>query len=351
MAPVASSKDALRTVFGRASTPGPLPVVDGSVKSFLKRNFLHFNAAALLDAAVGYEKHLNNGGKMVVAMAGAMSTAEIGISLAEMIRQGKVHAVCCTGANLEEDIFNLVAHSKYVRLADYQDLTPDEETKLYNKHLNRVTDVAIPEKAAMTPIEKAIMKRWQIADSSGETMFPHEFLYDILRSGELSDKYEIDPRNSWMLAAMEKDLPIFVPGWEDSTLGQVYAATCESGEIKRVHTVKSGIQYMMKLMGWYTNISKSGPMGFFQIGGGIAGDFSICVVPVLKEDADPPRDVPMWKYFCQISESNESYGGYSGAAPNEKISWGKLTKDTPRFVVESDASICVPLIFAYVLGW
>jgi deoxyhypusine synthase len=288
---------------------------------------------------------------MFVSMAGAMSTAEIGVSLAEMIRRDKVHGICCTGANLEEDIFNLVAHSKYVRLANYRDLTPAEETTLYNKHLNRVTDVAIPEKAAMTPIEGAILRRWQRADKSGESFFPHEFLYDLLRSGEIADKYDADPRNSWMIAACESNLPIYVPGWEDSTLGQVYAATCQSGEIKNVHTVKGGIQYMVDLMGWYSNVSKYSPLGFFQIGGGIAGDFSICVVPVLKEDADPPQDVPMWKYFCQVSESYTSYGGYSGAMPNEKITWGKLTKDTPRFVIESDASIVVPLIFAYVLGW
>lgn len=321
------------------------------VRAFLRSNFLHFNAAALIDAAEGYLKLLRSGGKMFVSMAGAMSTAEIGITLAEMIRRGFVSGISCTGANLEEDIFNLVAHSKYVRIADWRQLTPDDETKLLRRHLNRVTDVCIPEKAAMTPIESAIMRRWSDADRLGRSKFPHEFLYDILRSGELESKYEIDPRNSWMLAAMQQNLPIYVPGWEDSTLGNVYAAACMGREIRNVHTVRSGIEYMMDLASWYVETSKLGPLGFFQIGGGIAGDFSICAVPLLKEDLDPPKDdLPVWSYFAQISEAYTSYGGYSGAVPNEKITWNKLTKDTPRFMIESDATICVPLIFAYVMG-
>ncbi|MCX7830176.1 MAG: deoxyhypusine synthase family protein, partial [Acidobacteria bacterium] len=62
------------------------------------------------------------------------------------------------------------------------------------------------------------------------------------------------------------------------------------------------------------------------------------------------KNVPLWGYFCQISEAATSYGSYSGAVPNEKITWGKLGVDTPKFVVESDATIVAPLIFAYVLN-
>ena len=89
-------------------------------------------------------------------------------------------------------------------------------------------------------------------------------------------------------------------------------------------------------------------MGFFQIGGGIAGDFPICVVPMLRQDMEQ-EDTPLWGYFCQISDSTTSYGSYSGTVPNEKITWGKLGPDTPSYVVESDATIVVPLIFAKVL--
>ncbi len=319
------------------------------VRAFIKHHYRHFNAAALVDAAEGYARFINSGGKMLVAMAGAMSTAELGLSLAEMIRQDKVHAISCTGANLEEDVYNLVAHNHYVRIPNYRDLTPEDEHELLSRHLNRVTDTCIPEEEAIRRIEAAILEEWTTADRAGERYFPHEFLYRILRSGKLEKYYQIDPKDSWLMAACEKDLPIFVPGWEDSTTGNIYAAHCLAGDIKNVHTVRTGIEYMMMLADWYTKTTAETPLGFFQIGGGIAGDFAICVVPMLRQDLQR-HDVPLWAYFCQISDSTTSYGSYSGAVPNEKITWEKLDITTPKYIIESDATIVVPLIFAYVLG-
>ena len=321
-----------------------------SITSFIKHHYRHFNAAALVDAAEAYNKHLANGGKMFVTIGGAMSTAELGLSLAEMIRQDKIHGICCTGANLEEDVFNLVAHDFYERVPHYRDLTPADEAKLLARHMNRVTDTCIPEMEAMRRIENEVLKEWVRADQANERYFPHQFMYKILLSGDLEKSYQIDPKNSWLLAAAQKHLPIFVPGWEDATLGNMYAGHCISGDVKKVHTVRTGIEYMMELAEWYTDTTAQAPLGFFQIGGGIAGDFPICVVPMLHQDLQ--RDhVPLWAYFCQISDSTTSYGSYSGAVPNEKITWGKLGESTPKFIIESDASIVAPLIFAYVLGW
>src|SRR6476646_6503712 len=321
-----------------------------SITSFIKHNYRHFNAAALVDAANAYNKLLADGGKMFVTMGGAMSTAELGLSLAEMIRQDKVHGICCTGANLEEDVFNLVAHDFYERVPHYRDLTPADEEKLLSRHMNRVTDTCIPEMEAMRRIENEVLKEWVRADQAGERFFPHQFMYKILLSGDLKKSYQIDPKDSWLLAAAEKNLPMFVPGWEDATLGNMYAGHCISGDVKKVHTVRTGIEYMIELAEWYTNTTAKTPLGFFQIGGGIAGDFPICVVPMLHQDLQR-TGVPLWAYFCQISDSTTSYGSYSGAVPNEKITWGKLGVDTPKFNIESDASIVAPLIFAYVLGW
>jgi len=319
------------------------------IRDFAKHHFRHFNAAALVDAADAYIRHLDNGGLMLVSMAGAMSTAEIGLSLAEMIRQGKVHAISCTGANLEEDVFNLVAHNHYVRIPNYRDLSPADEADLLARHLNRVTDTCIPEEEAIRRIEHEILVHWQSADRAGERLFPHQFLYRLLLSGELKKHYQIDPANSWLLAAAERDLPMVVPGWEDSTLGNIYASHVIRGDVKNVHTVRSGIEYMTFLADWYRKTTEWKSIGFFQLGGGIAGDFPICVVPMLRQDLE--EDVRLWGYFCQVSDSTTSYGSYSGAIPNEKITWEKLGADTPRFIVESDATIVAPLVFAYVLGW
>jgi deoxyhypusine synthase len=267
-----------------------------------------------------------------------------------MIRQDKVHAITCTGANLEEDVYNLVAHDHYIRVPNYRDLTPQDEQALLEKHMNRVTDTCIPEAEAIRRIEHAILDEWTSADKAGERYFPHEFMYRILLSGKLEQYYQIDPKDSWLLAAAQKNLPIIVPGWEDSTTGNIFAAHVIEGDVKNVHTVRSGIEYMMYLAEWYTKTAKDeSTIGFFQIGGGIAGDFPICVVPMLHQDLKR-EEVPLWGYFCQISDSTTSYGSYSGAVPNEKITWGKLGIETPKYIIESDASIVAPLVFALVLG-
>jgi deoxyhypusine synthase len=267
-----------------------------------------------------------------------------------MIRQDKIHLITCTGANLEEDIFNLVAHDFYERVPQYRDLTPQDEQGLLERHMNRVTDTCIPEMEAMRRMEKAMLEVWMEADSKGERYFPHEFFQKVLKSGKYEQYYQIDPKHSWMLAALEKNVPIVVPGWEDSTLGNMYAAACIRGDVKNVHTVRSGIEYMTWLAEHYTKTTAKAPLGMFQIGGGIAGDFPICVVPMLHQDLER-TGVPLWGYFCQISDSTTSYGSYSGAVPNEKITWGKLGVNTPKFIVESDATIVAPLMFAYLLGW
>ena len=321
----------------------------GPISQFVEHHFRHFNAAALKDAAVGYDKHVLEGGKMLVSLGGAMSTAEIGLSLAEMIRQDKVHIISCTGANLEEDLMNLVAHSSYRRIPNYRDLTPDQERALMDQGLNRVTDTCIPEEEAFRKLQGHVFELWREADINGERHFPHEYMYQLIRSGTLAQHYEIDPKNSWMVAAAQKRLPIVVGGWEDSTLGNIFASYVIKNELKAC-TMKSGIEYMVWLAKWYKANTIDKGIGFFQIGGGIAGDFPICAVPMMVQDLEW-KDVPFWSYFCQISDSTTSYGSYSGAVPNEKITWGKLDVTTPKFIIESDATIVAPLVFAWVLGW
>jgi len=320
----------------------------GPVSKFITHHYRHFNAATVVDAAKAYEDQLNSGAKMMVTLAGAMSTGELGLSLAEMIRQDKVHIITCTGANLEEDVFNLVAHDYYKRIPGYRDLSPKDEQELLNQHFNRVTDTCIPEEEAMRRIEQHLVKRWVRAAETGKRYFPHQYFYDILLSGDLEDDYQINPDDSWLVAAAEKGIPVIVPGWEDSTCGNFFASHCIE-ERTNPSVVKSGIEYMMFLSDWYKNNSQNG-VGFFQIGGGIAGDFPICVVPMMEQDLGL-TNTPLWSYFCQISDSTTSYGSYSGAVPNEKITWGKLGVETPKFIIESDATIVAPLIFAYLLGW
>jgi deoxyhypusine synthase len=321
----------------------------GTIRDFVEHHYRHFNAAVVRDAARAYEAHLRGGGKMMVTLAGAMSTAELGLSLAELIRQEKVHAITCTGANLEEDVFNLVAHDFYERLPHYRQLTAEAEEDLRQRGMNRVTDTAIPEEEAIRRIEGKIVELWKDADRKGERYLPHEYFYRLLTGGAFAGDYQIDPKHSWLIAAAERNLPLFVPGWEDSTLGNIFVAHVVAGDLQSYLPIRAGVEYMGQLVDWYRRESAGHSLGFFQIGGGIAGDFPICVVPLIQQDLQ--QDAPFWGYFCQISDSTTSFGSYSGAVPNEKISWGKLAPDTPRFVIESDATIVAPLVFAYLLGW
>ena len=318
------------------------------LKRFIEKNFRHFNAAVVLDAARGWIRHLKSGGKMFLAMGGAMSTAELGISLAELIRENKIHGISCTGANLEEDIFNLVANNSYRIIPAYRDLTPRQEVDLQKAGLNRVTDTCIPEAEAMQRVEQKLLPLWEEADRSGQRYFPYEYIYQLIRSGALKEFYQIDPADSWVIAACEKNISILTPGWEDSTLGNAFVAEKLLGKVKSFNAVRSGLESMEVFAHWYQENTREASMGFFQIGGGIAGDFPICVVPLLRQDLK--KDCKLWGYFCQISDSTTSYGSYSGAVPNEKITWEKLDIDTPRFVIESDATIVAPLIFNYVLA-
>lgn len=317
-----------------------------SVSAFIDHHFKHFNAAAIVDAAKGYTAQLEQGNKMLVSLAGAMSTAEMGRILTPMITQHKIHIISCTGANLEEDVMNLVAHNHYERIPNYRDLSPAQERDLLDRGLNRVTDTCIPEEEAFRVLQKYMFKLWKSAEDKGERYFPHEFLYQLLLSGALEEHYQIPIEHSWMMTAAKNNLPMVVPGWEDSTMGNIFASYVIKGELK-ASTVKSGIEYMAYLADWYRQQNQ---VGFFQIGGGIAGDFPICVVPMLYQDLELEQ-TPFWSYFCQISDSTTSYGSYSGAVPNEKITWGKLDIDTPKFIIESDATIVAPLVFAYILGY
>jgi deoxyhypusine synthase len=317
-----------------------LPVLD-----FILTNYKNFNARSTRDALLAYWKHISAGGKMYVAMAGAMSSAQLGITLAPAIRAGLIHGLSVTGANLEESLFRLVAHHSYKDFPEYRYMTKADDTKILADRMRRVTDTSIPEDEAFRVVEKIIVPMWKKATETGDRRFWHEYFYELIQAIEPST-YEGNPEESWLLAAARAKLPVVVPGYEDSTFGNIFASYVKTGECNPT-SVKSGIEYMADFYDKYAELSADPGIGFFQIGGGIAGDFPICVVPSIKYDLSKP--VKPWAYFCQISDSTTSYGSYSGATPNEKITWDKLTETTPMFVIESDATIVVPLMLRALL--
>lgn len=313
-----------------------------SIREFVDSYFFHFNAGEVKRAAQSLTTHIESGGKIFLTLAGAMSTARLGKTLTPLINAGHIAGISCTGANLEEDLFLLTANTHYVTVENWRDLSAKDDARLLDRRLNRVTDVCIPEEQAIRAIEELLLPLWQEYTVTGASALPHEFFYGIV----LDENLQIDGNieDSWLHAAAKHNLPLFVPGWEDSTIGNIFASHIIQSNVE-ASVVKSGIHYMTELADWYQ--SQTRPLAFFQIGGGIAGDFPICVVPMLNQDMQ--QSAPLWSWFCQVSEATTSYGGYSGAPPNEKISWGKLSESTPRFAIESDATIVAPLIFAYLL--
>lgn len=320
-----------------------------SMREFMNANFRHFNARETREAAQAWVELIERGDKMFLSIAGAMSTAQLGKTLARMIRERKVHGISATGANVEEDLFNLLAREKYKRVSNYRDLSPQQEAELYKNGFNRVTDVCIPE-FVFYQLEDYFKPHWTRAEQEGTRHTPWEIIKMVIDAGEMKEHYQVPPEESWVLAAHEMNIPVWVPGWEDSTLGSGFASEVVKGEIVSSHNIiKSGTEQLVEVADWYREQSKAGTrVGFFQIGGGIAGDFAICAVPLLIQDLKE-KDIPYWSYFAQISDSSTSYGSYSGAVPNEKITWGKLDTDSPTFMIQSDATIVAPLVFAYVL--
>lgn len=314
---------------------------------FILKSYHHFNAGALKNALLDYHTHIRNGGKMFWAVAGAMSTARLGIALEPAIRHGLVHGLSVTGANLEESLLRLVAHSHYQNVMDYRYYRKEDDERLLRQSLSRVTDTVIPEAEAFGKIKAMMLPLWQQAQATGQRKFWHEYFYALITDPAIKVHYDGKPEECWLLAAAEMNLPLIVGGHADSSFGNIFAGQCYAGALS-ASIVKSDVEYMANFYDVYhKQLSPGAGVGFFQIGGGIAGDFPICVVPSLKQDLQ--KEAKPWAYFCQISDSVTSYGSYSGATPNEKITWDKLTKETPMHVIESDATIVVPLLLQALL--
>ena len=248
-----------------------------SVRGTIESYFHHFNAGELSKMSASLLKHIDSGGKVFITLAGAMSTAGIGHLLSQMLREGHVAAISCTGANLEEDVFRMMASPHYESIENWRTLSLEDEQDLHNKNMNRVTDVCIPENQAIRVLESHLLEAWKEASENTKRQLPHHFFFDVLRSESLLNACEGDTSSSWVLAACEENVPIYVPGWEDSTMGNIFAARSMEGDINS-DCVLSGIEYMKHLATWYEE--QTSPLAFLQIGGGIAGDFPICVVPM-----------------------------------------------------------------------
>jgi len=325
------------------------------VSAFAEKTLNHCNGGATLQAALWLKQHLKKGGKLVVTLAGALSSFQVGVMLAELIRKNKVHLISTTGANHEESYYRYVAHSHYAYIPRYTELTPTQEAELRDAGLRRITDTFLPEDESVRIMEPHLLKMWLDASAKGESYFPHEYFRRLFSEKLIKPDPMSNPLDCWTYAAYQKNIPIVIPGFEDSTMGNIFASYTYSGTHKKKgiplvkpSVMKTGLDYFHLLYDWYLRMSKKHPIAFLQLGGGIAADFPICVVPSLKHDLQLHR-VRDWAGFIEIGSSPMSYGSYSGAGGKEKITWDKLSTSSYYQIIQSDVTVVFPWMAAVLL--
>ncbi|HBD05549.1 TPA: deoxyhypusine synthase [Candidatus Uhrbacteria bacterium] len=325
------------------------------VSEFAKQTLRHCNGGAALQAALWLKQHLDSGGKFVVTIAGALSSFQVGVMLAELIRKNKVHLISATGANHEESYYRYVAHSHYAYIPRYTELTPEQEAELRDTGLRRITDTFLPEDESVRIMEPHLLKMWQDAQQKGERYFPHEYFRRLFSENLVQADPNANPNECWAYAAYKHNIPIVIPGFEDSTMGNIFSSYTYAGKHKKEGDVllnqnimKTGLEYFHFLYDWYMEESKDTPIAFLQLGGGIAGDFPICIVPSLKHDLRV-HGVRDWAGFIEIGSSPMSFGSYSGAGGKEKITWDKLSTESYYQIIQSDVTVVFPWLAAVLL--
>jgi deoxyhypusine synthase len=344
-------------VAGKTSITDRLRGNKTPVSAFAEKTLLHCNGGSTLQAALWLKDHLKNGGKIVVTISGALSSFQVGVTLAELIRQRKVHLVSATAANHEESYYRYVAHSHYAYIPRYTELTPEQEAELRDTGLRRITDTFLPEDESVRIMEPHLLKMWKDAEKKGERYFPHEYFRKLFSEGLIEPDPMANPKDCWAYAAYEKNIPIVIPGFEDSTMGNIFASytyggkyRTDNGPVIDQSIMKTGLEYFTWMYDWYMKESKDAPIAFLQLGGGIAADFPICIVPSIKHDLKLHGKVRDWAGFIEIGSSPMSYGSYSGAGGKEKITWDKLSTKSYYQIIQSDATVVFPWIAAILLG-
>ncbi len=327
------------------------------VSTFAERTLRHCNGGTTLQAALWLKEHLDNSGKMIVTIAGALSSFQVGVTLAELIRRDKVHLVSTTAANHEESYYRYVAHSHYAYIPRYTELTPEQEAELRDTGLRRITDTFLPEDESVRIMEPHLVRMWKSAQRKGERHFPHEYFRRLFSEKLIKPDPSANVHDCWTYAAYEKHIPIVIPGFEDSTMGNIFASYTYGGKYRKDKDplfdptiMKGGLEYFTWMYDWYMETAKQAPIAFLQLGGGIAADFPICVVPSIKHDLKLHGKVRDWAGFVEIGSSPMSYGSYSGAGGKEKITWDKLSTQSYYAIIQSDVTVAFPWIAAVLLG-
>lgn len=337
------------------------------VSNMLVATKRHCNGGRTVDAGLWLRDHCDKGGKIFLTMAGAGSSFQSGVWIGKLIRAGKIGGISVTGANLEESLYRLFANSHYAHIPEYESLTRKEEKELDRAGLRRITDTFLPEEESVRVILPMLEKLWREAMTKGESRLWHEYFFELFERKMIRFDPTANPDDCWLYQAWLHGVPVFVPGFEDSTMGNIFTHACYDGNhpfLRRYKlrkpidpsVVQPNICYMHELAEWYMSSTKKQGLAFFQLGGGIAADFPICVVPHIKKDflfekssVVQDRLVPPWAGYIEIHSSPMSFGSYSGAGGKEKITWSKLAENAFIIQICGDYTEHAPDIAALIL--
>lgn len=337
------------------------------VSNWLVRTQLHCNGGKTVDAGLWLKDHCDQGGKIFLTMSGAGSSFQQGILIGELIREGKIAAISVTGANLEESLYRLVAHSCYAYIPDYTTLTRVEEKELDHAGLRRITDTFLPEEESVRIVLPQLEMLWREAEENGERLLWHEYFFRLFERNLITFDPAANPDDCWLYQAWLHKIPVLVAGPEDSTMGNIFSHACYNGKHdilskykleKPINpaVVRPTFEYMHMLVEWYMDNTKERGLAFLQLGGGIAADFPICVVPHLKKDFLGEQSIEMqekivrsWAGFIEIHTSPMSVGSYSGAGGPEKLTWSKLEIYAYMSQIFGDYMVNFSLIVALIL--
>ncbi len=346
-----------------------VPDVATPVTNFLVKTKLHCNAGKVTEAGFFLKQHCDDGGTIFVSMSGAGSTFQMGKTLAKLISEGKVGGLSVTGANLEESLYRYIAFSEYAYIPRYAELTKHEEQELAEAGLRRITDTFLPEDESVRIILPKMRKLWEKAQREGKSYFWHEYFFQLFEHNLIKADPATSAEDCWLYQAWKHKVPVYVPGAEDSTMGNIFAQLCYKGKDKflskykekkplSLSIIKHSFEYMHHLAETYMKIATKRAVAHLQLGGGIAADFWICVIPHLKKDylwrkpiKFQAKTIPALKGFIEVSSAPTSQGSYTGAGGNEKITWEKLNTESFSLRIDADYTTVLPDLAAIILGW
>lgn len=264
---------------------------------------------------------------IILCIAGSTSAGGCMQIYIDMVRHNMVDAVVATGATIVDmDFFEALGfrHYKGSPVAD--------DKKLRELYIDRIYDTYIDEEQ-LQACDNAVK---EVADDLDRR--PHSSREFIREMGKYL-KTHGRKKDSLVLAAYERDVPIFCPAFSDSSAG--FGLVKHQIENPDEHVSIDSVKDFREL----TKIKIRSPIsGLFMIGGGVPKNFAQDTV-ICAEILGHPVD--MHKYAVQITVADVRDGACSSSTLKEASSWGKVDT-TYEQMVFAEATSVLPLIVSYV---